>query len=204
MRMYNSRAMKDRKLISPHKLMACLFALAVLSSFVFIGFRIATKSSYEAHEARQCLLLAVSAANMMAEETSSAPDMWDRIGRGEITLIIDHKTVPGNWVIKVTAAHRGGFVHIESSASSGWNTRSPQKLTVAAEISTGKDAGRIVYANAPIAKEALDAIRSARESGRTVVFRFPNELDICPVTIRAAIARYSGPDGDFIILKPAD
>lgn len=197
--------MKDRKLISPHKLMECLFALAVLSSFVFIGFRIATKSSYEAHEVRQCLLLAVSAADMMAEETSSAPDIWDRMGRGEITLIIDHKTVPGNWVIKVTAIRRGDFMHIESSASSGWNTRSPQKFTVAADISTGKDAGRIVYVNAPPAHEALDAIiRSARKSGKTVVFRFPDESDICPVTIRAAIARYAGPDGDFIILKPAD
>lgn len=197
---------KDR-LTPPQKIIASIFAVMVLLSFVFIGYRIATKSAYNAHEAKQCRLLAVSAVRTLAEKTNDMPDMWSRIGSGDITLIIDHKTMPGNWVLEVTAKQTSDCIYLRSSAGSGWNSRSPQKAVIEAKIFKGKNAVNIVYDNSAAAATAAEISKATNaKSDKRVLFRFPDELKICPVPIYAAVSSYFGPDGDstFIILSPAD
>ena len=131
--------MADKKLPFFQKILAFIFAVLVAASVVFFGYRIAMKPSYKAHEIEQCRLLAVSSLATIAEKTADDPQMWDKFPEETIYLIIDHKTMPDNWVIKLEAKKSGRMLKLKSAATSGWNSRSPQEAVFTASI--GRDAG---------------------------------------------------------------
>ena len=75
------------------KFLAGLFALMVLASFVFIGYRIATKDEYTAREKEQCRLLSMSAARCAADAAEDNPKIWDLFAEETFAIIIDHRII---------------------------------------------------------------------------------------------------------------
>lgn len=168
------------------KILAGIFALAVLGSFVFIGYRIATKGEYTAREKEQCRLLAMSAARCIADASIGDSQIWDKFDERAFTIIIDHKIMPGNWVIKAAIDRKENGTEITAESFSGWNSRSPQSDTSKAEIPlSGKDA---VYSDQRQEDPAHRIDYSLfKTKVRTVNFSLPDESEIIPVTISADV-----------------
>ncbi len=188
---------QDKKLSLPNRIMAFIFALMVLASFAFIGYRIITKSAYEARELKQTQLLSVSAIETIAEKSHYEPEMWNKFETDEFVLIIDHKKIEGNWVIQVRIKRHPDHIEIESSASSGWNSRRPKNTVFNAKISND---GIVIYADrsaSEIAKELKNIKININD--KSVVFGFPDEIKVCPVTINAAVTSYKDKPGNRLI-----
>ena len=168
------------------KFLAGLFALMVLASFVFIGYRIATKGDYTAREKEQCRLLSMSAARCAADASEDNPKIWDQFAEETFTIIIDHRIMPGNWVIKITAHKKSDSTEITSEGLSGWNSRSPQHdVSQAAIPASGEDAA---YAD-PRQEDPAHRIDYSlfKKKVRTVQFSLPDESKVIPVTISADV-----------------
>ena len=186
------------------KITAFIFAVLVAASVIFFGYRIATKPAYRANEIRQCKLLAVSAVSLLAEATRNSPQIWDKFGSGDVFLIIDHKRMPGNWVIKAEIKKHGTKTAIFVSAASGWNSRSPQEAAFSAEVGQGDSKhGAITYGEAEaetIAAEIASAKSVPIRDKEPLPFILPDERKVTPVTITALPEKITG--GKLIILSP--
>mgnify|MGYP000855225271 FL=1 len=170
--------------------------LLFMASLVFIGFRIYTKPAYEAHEKEQARILAASAAVLLAEMTSGEPGLWDKFSESEISLLIDHMKIRGNWVLKVDVLKKDSHVEVISSASSGWNSRSPQSSEYRSKIYGD---GR-----ADIEGEAAVTIPEGTEKplGKIHTFRFPDETKNVPAVIAAEEYLLTDREGrEFLVLK---
>ncbi|MDD4160787.1 MAG: hypothetical protein PHO18_07565 [Synergistaceae bacterium] len=182
------------------KLIVSFFVLIFLASLVFIGYRIFTKPAYEAYEKEQAKILALSVIELFAEKTSEYPEIWTKFDTKETELVIDHKKVTDNWVIKISFSKRGSFVQITSSVKSGWNSRSPQSALFKAKIYPD---GKTEYEdNIPAATLGMIKKTDNRANGRTYLFRFPDEMKKVPVDIKAEERLISDSGGkEFLIIK---
>ena len=194
--------MADKKLPFFQKILAFIFAVLVAASVVFFGYRIAMKPSYNAHEIEQCRLLAVSSLAAIAEKTADDPQMWDKFPEETIYLIIDHKTMPDNWVIKLEAKKSGRMLKLKSAATSGWNSRSPQEAVFTASIDRDAGAKNITYDDKSaslIADKIAAALPSTKKEGLKYIL--PDERKVTPVDIIADVHHYM--NKKFIIIRPA-
>ena len=194
--------MADKKLPFFQKILAFIFAVLVAASVVFFGYRIAMKPSYKAHEIEQCRLLAVSSLAAIAEKTADDPQMWDKFPEETIYLIIDHKTMPDNWVIKLEAKKSGRMLKLKSAATSGWNSRSPQEAVFTASIDRDADTQNITYDDESaslIADKIAAALPSTKKEGLKYIL--PDERKVTPVDIIADVHHYM--NKKFIIIRPA-
>ncbi len=177
-----------------------LFA-AVIASFFFFGWRVATKRAYVEHEKAQCEALAVSASLTAAEalsENAALARLVKELGRAE--FVTDHMKMPGNNTVSVTIAAAGGGFTVSSQAASGWNSRSPQS----AEFSLTLLTSGISYANEAdkkIAARLLAAREAAVRNGEAKkhIFTFPHERP-CPVPFAAAAAKAAGLSGEPVYI----
>jgi hypothetical protein len=195
--------MKKNNLPTAQKIIAFIFAAAIMASFVFFAYRIHTKASYEAHEKKQARVLAISALLALEEETSKDPGTWNKFREDKFDLILDHMKVRGNWAIKLSFNRRETHLEILSSVKSGWNSRSPQHAEARAAISPD---GRMSFDHGSPPPEALE-IKSASKkgSGRRLNLRFPEELKPLPVAIDVEEYSMTDEDGNtFIILKRSE
>ncbi|MEG1823982.1 MAG: hypothetical protein RRY12_10100 [Cloacibacillus sp.] len=181
-----------------------LFITAVLASFVFIGYRIATKRGYEAHEQLQCRALAVSAAlvaSQAAEKDGALASLVDK--EGEVRFIVDHRAMPGNYVVSVAIKNTSdGARAISAEAESGWNSRSPQKAAFSLKTKNGvlafSDARQEEYAKLFLELQKSTELKKVK-NGR-LTFTYPFEKP-CPAPFSAEAlesARFS--EGPVIIL----
>lgn len=193
--------MKESKLPPLQKLIASFFVLVFIASLLFIGYRIYTKSAYEAHEAKQARLLAVSAISLFGEKTSKDPEMWTKFESNEIELMIDHMRIKENWVVKVNFLKKENHIQVLSSVNSGWNSRSPQFTEFRAKIFND---GSLEFENAEAALTAADNIERTRQkaSGKMHNFRFSDERIELPAVIDAEETLFTDAEGnEFLILK---
>lgn len=185
------------------KLIAAAFLVMVLASFCFIGYRIITKSEYEENQIKQANILAVSVINTLAEKSLKDISLWDKFDSDNFIIIIDHRTVPGNWVLKTSIKKNMDHVNIESTVDSGWNSRSPISKVVSAKVFMD---GKVVFDDI----KASDQVKKlhADNAGKKhvyVFFRFPDERKPFPVKIRAAVTTYKDSENnDFIMLTSAN
>ncbi|MEG1799928.1 MAG: hypothetical protein RR214_07065 [Synergistaceae bacterium] len=184
--------------------MAFIFAVLVAASIIFFGYRIVTKPAYKANEMRQCKLLAASALSILTEETIKSPNMWEKFGSDDIFLIIDHKKMPGNWVIKVEVKREAGKIHITSSAASGWNSRSPQEASFSAAVTGGEaENNTAAYSEketADLASEIASAKSTPYRDNEELLFVLPDERKVTPARIAARPEKITG--SKLIILRP--
>lgn len=180
-----------------------LFIAAVAASFVFIGWRIVTKRSYEAQERLQCRVLAASAA-LSAAEAVQEPALAASVREEKISeFIIDHMKMPGNYVVKVTIhAEKDGSFKIDSAAATGWNTRSPQDA--AFEMKTD-GFGKTSFGGAEEKKLAgvIAALRKDKKTAfiknKRLVFTYAFEKP-CPAPFEASAAKSSGFSEEPVVL----
>lgn len=170
-----------------------LFIAAVAASFVFFGWRVITKRSYEAQEKLQCEALAASSA-LSAAEALDFPALAETVQKeGRAEFIVDHMKMPGNYVVKVTlAAEKNNAFRITSEASTGWNSRSPQSSVF--EII--KSGAKWTYRSEKDRKfaETIKALKendaTAMLKGKRLVFTYAFEKP-CPAPFSAEAAKSS-------------
>lgn len=193
--------MKESKLPTLQKIIACFFALVFIASIIFIGYRIYSKPAYEAHEKEQARLLAISAVSLFSEKTSKYPGIWAKFESNETELMIDHMRIMGNWVVKVNFINKGSHIDVLSSVSSGWNSRSPQSAEIRAKIFND---GSMEFEDGDTASTSADRIKIDRLKtlGKIHNFRFPDEQKKVPVLIDAEEFLFTDPEGnEFLVLK---
>lgn len=190
-----------RNMTTTYKLAAVLCAAALCAALFFVAARVTGKPAYEAHEKRQCELLASSLLMLFVEKTERSPGVWSAFSNDEIILTLDHRAMPGNWNVKLTAERspESDTVSLKAEAVSGWNSRSPQDAARHALLfDIGEDNLRVSTT------ETVDFIPS-REPGAKVKilpFTYMNEKEP-PVKIEARIANFIHPDDNetYIVLK---
>lgn len=190
-----------RKMTATYKFAAVLCAAALCAALFFVAMRVTGKPAYEAHEKRQCELLASSLLMLFVEKTELYPGVWSAFGNDEIILTLDHRAMPGNWNVKLTAKRSSekDAVSLKAEAVSGWNSRSPQDAARHALLfDIGEDNLRVSTT------ETADFIAS-QESGAEVKilpFTYMNEKEP-PVKIEARIAKFVHPDDNetYLVLK---
>lgn len=193
---------KNDRLSIPNKIMAFIFILMILASFCFMGYRIITKSAYVAKELKQTQILSLSAIEVLAEKAKNEPELWNKFDSNEFSLIIDYKKIEGNWIIEVKIKKHPDFVEAESSVSSGWNSRKPQKTVLTARIFSNGDVLYTDKEKTDLLKKELGKI-TVNKRDKTVNFRFPDEFKECPAVINAAAANYKDNSGNAMLaLKP--
>lgn len=168
-----------------------LFIAAVAASFVFIGWRICTKRSYDAQEKLQCRVLAASAAVSAADALQWLPELTDTVQKERRPqFIADHMRMPGNYVVSVSMTATEGMTRIEASASSGWNSRSPQNEEFVLDTDAG---GKRLYKNErdKTLAETLEFLKEKDETfflkNKRLVFTYPFEKP-CPSPFSANAA----------------
>lgn len=173
---------------------------AVLASFVFIGYRVATKRAYVRHERGQCDVLAVSAALSAASALSASDKLADYItGYGPAEFIIDHMKMPGNNVVSVRLSRNGGGFEVESKASSGWNSRSPQSSEFCIFLSMDGEIEFTGSAEQKAAAETLLSLHKPEENGKNLLFTFPYERP-CPHPFNVIAVKHAEGGEEFYIL----
>lgn len=191
--------MTKDKLLPFQKFLASIFFVLFVASLVFICHRIMTKGEYERREAEQCRILAVSAADAFAGFIIASPDIPDKLASGDIMLIIDHKLIPGNWNISVTAKRGVAELAVETTVKSGWNTRSPQEYTCRAKAASGG----AVFSNEKD-KRTAEAVREVipAKKDRQLLFTYPEERLECPVKLEVKASKLKLPDFEkpFLVL----
>lgn len=187
-----------------YKLVALLCVAALCAALLFIAVRVTQKPAYEAHEKRQCELLASSLLMLFVEKTEVSPGVWSAFSNDEIILTLDHRAMPGNWNVKLTAKRslEKDAVSLKAEAASGWNSRSPQDAARHALLfDIGKDNLRISTT------EAVDFIPSQEHDyqAKVLSFTYLNEKEP-PVKIEAQVANFVHPDDNetYIVLKLND
>lgn len=191
--------MTNDKLPPFQKFLASIFFVLFVASLVFMGHRIMTKSEYERREAEQCRILAVSAADAFIGFVAASPDITDKLASGDILLIIDHKLIPGNWNISVTAKRGGAGLAVETTVKSGWNTRSPQEYTCRAKAFD--DGAAFSDAKDKRTAEAVREVVPAKRDKR-LLFAYPDERLECPVKLEVRASKLKLPDFEkpFLVL----
>lgn len=190
-----------RNMTATYKFVAALCAAALCAALFFVAMRVTNKPAYEAHEKRQCELLASSLLMLFVEKTELSPGVWNEFGNDEIILTLNHRAMPGNWNVKLTARRSSekDTVSLKAEAASGWNSRSPQGAARHALLfDIGEDNLRIS------STETADFILP-QESGSQVQvlpFTYMNEKEP-PVKIEARVANFVHPDDNetYIVLK---
>lgn len=179
-----------------------LFLAAVLTSFFFFGWRVATKRAYVEHEKAQCEALAVSASLTAAEalaENAALARLVKELARAE--FVTDHMKMPGNNTVSVTIVAVGGGFAVSSQVASGWNSRSPQSAEFALTLVPGRG---VSYANEADEKRAARLL-AARETAvrndevKEHIFTFPHERP-CPAPFTAAAAKAAGLSGEPVYI----
>ena len=205
--------------------MKVLFAAAVIASLVFFCWRAANKGAYTEHETAQCEAFAVSAAAAAAEALSCDPELAALVREsGKAEFVADHKKMPDNCLISAVITSRGDDFVIETTAASGWNSRSPQK----ADFSLTLTPNGIVYGDAESEERAARAAElidspemtgSGAENGfvqkigdflRSIlpvketekrnehIFTFPHERPCAaPFKVRSERRKYKGDEGVY-------
>lgn len=167
-----------------------LIFAALFASFLFIGWRIATKGDYVEHEKAQCEAFAVSAALTAADallENEALARLAAELKKAEFAA--DHMKMPGNNVISVTISADGDDFIIKSKAASGWNSRSPQS----AEFELRLTPGGISYGSEVDRNRAARVIAAGKsavkpDKAKEQIFTFPHERP-CPAPFTAIPAK---------------
>ena len=189
--------MTNEKLPPLQKFLAFLFALLFAASLVFMGWRLVHKREYVLHEKEQCRLLAVSAADCLGEWNRAVPDLWRRLGSGDVFILIDHKLMTGNWEVSAAAAQQSGGADLTVRAASSWNSRSPQEYVCKVRVS----AAGPVFAQEKDAETAKQLRELQTPQIRQFVFIYPEDRVPLPVRVTAATAAYRMDGLDYLILK---
>lgn len=195
---------KMRNMPPTQKFIACLFVISFVAAVFFIAVRVIQKPAYEAHEKRQCGLLAASTLTLFAQKTELLPELWDAFAEDKVVLILDHRAMPGNWNVRLTAARSpaNGTIALKAEAASGWNSRSPESSVFYAQLSGERGRGgclRISF------DETVGFISpfptSPKEEDKTLLFTYPNGKEP-PVKIEALVTnfKYSGDEETYTIL----
>lgn len=174
------------------------FIAAVAASLVFFGWRAATRGAYSRREARQCTMLAASAAATTADALANTEGLlWLVKESGEVVFIADHKKMPRNFMVTITIAPTVSGFTITSHAMSGWNSRTPKSATITA---SADGLGALCLASFDTAAEEIRYAELAAEESRSLhvekmadgknehIFTFPNER-ACPVPFKALSAK---------------
>lgn len=173
---------------------------AVLASFVFIGYRIATKRAYVRHERGQCDMLAVSAALSAVSALSALDGLGAYVtGYGPAEFVIDHMKMPGNNVVSVRLFRNSGGFEVESKASSGWNSRSPQNSEFRISISVD---GEVEFTGSDRQKSTAETLLSRHhpdKNGKDLLFTFPYERP-CPYPFNVMAVKHTEGGEEFYIL----
>jgi hypothetical protein len=182
--------------LSPlERLFAAFFTAALVAVLFFMAYRIVQKPRYEAEQSTQCTLLAVSDLEFFISKAGGEP----AAPFGEDNeLKIDHMSMPGNWVVKLQLVHEGNAHMVRSTASSGWNSRSPASAAFEALFD---ESGDIRYVENP-EPEVLDLVRSAsagRESKR-VEFKLPYDKEP-PMRLEARAASADFMGKSYLVIK---
>lgn len=180
------------------KFLAFLFMLLFAASLVLAGWRLVHKQEYVRHEKEQCRLLAVSAADSLAAWNKDVPDLWRRLGSGDIQIIIDHKLMTDNW--EVSAAVRQGRTEAELTVktATSWNSRSPQEYVCRAKVS----ASGLSFASESDSQTAA-GLRSVplQPQDKRFIFIYPEDRVPLPVKITVGTAHLHTDSGNYLILK---
>lgn len=163
-----------------------LLTVALIASFIFIGWRIWTRNAYIAHEKEQCAVLAAGAALSSAESALADEALLRQLQKNETLLYTtDHMKLPGNYNIKVTLSLEGAAVKAAALAESGWNSRSPQKSEASVLL---KKKGKAVLMLPKQQKEAEELLFAASNGNpvKTVVFCYPFERK-CPAPYKLQV-----------------
>lgn len=166
---------------------------AVLVSFVFIGWRVWTKSAYTAHEKAACRAMAVSAALCAADAVLYDEAAASLVKESKsVEYISDHRKMPENINVSVKISSDGSSFLIHSHAASGWNSRSPQNDSFSLRLDETEN---IIFESGADAEAAalVAAARRDISSGKKQmehIFTFPNERP-CPAPFAAKSASVS-------------
>jgi len=192
--------MADKKTSLSERLIKILFIAAIAASFVFAGFRIVNRSEYIAHETKQCQLLALSAADMLAEKMLNDPAACARLAKDSATLVTDHMKMKDNFNIELSVKSNDGIIEISSHVKSGWNSRSPQSTDSTAMLLSNDTIKGVVYKGKK-SKQLITKIHAAKKNViKNIVFSYPvAEVEKSPVLINAVIVPYG--EEDFFIIK---
>lgn len=197
--------MENNKYDSLQKVIMTLFSLLFLLSLLFFTWRLYTKSSYKEQELEQCRLLAVSTIETLACKMKREPNIWSKFNSKGIALNINHKSVPGNWLIVAMVKQLDDHTQIEATVCSGWNSRSPQKASYEAKVFERGNDILIAYKdnNAKIiAKKLLDSVIGDKKA--VAVFSLSNGEKELPITIKADLFEYKYKEKSFLIMKLGD
>ena len=185
------------------KFTIALFALLFCYTLLFFAWRIYTKSSFKAHELEQCRLLAVSATETIVSKMENEPNLWSRFNSDKTVLTINHKTFPGNWLIKVEVNNLESYIVIETTVSSGWNSRSPQKISYIARVFKKKNGFNTVYDDKEAEAIAKELSFAKTGDNITSVFFSPlNGEEKHSFTIKADLIEYK--EKSFFIIRLAN
>lgn len=180
------------------KIIAWFFIAALSVSVVFIAVRIFQKPTYDAREERQCDILAASTLMLFIEKTELSPDIWETLSGDEIVLAIDHRAVPGDWNVKLTARRSPDdeTIALKAEAASGWNSRSPKSATRYAVLFDIKSENLRISS-----REVADFILpdETDAENRVLPFVYLNE-QTPPVKIEARITKFEHPDDQYTYL----
>jgi glutamate-1-semialdehyde aminotransferase len=192
--------MTDKKISAPEKFMKILFTAAIAASLIFVGFRIANRSAYRAHETKQCQLLAFSAADMLAEKMLKDPAVCARLEKDSATLTTDHMKMKDNFNIELSVKDSGGITEITAHVKSGWNSRSPQSADCTARLLSNDTMKGVVFKGRD-SRQFISKIHAVKKTNtiKNIVFSYPvAEIEKSPVIINAAVVPY-GEENFFII-----
>lgn len=187
----------DEKLSPVKKIIAMMFAVALIAIACLMVVRIIQKPAYEAREKAKCEIMAASALELFAfgAEGKNAADFF-----GEASEIVtDHKAMPGNLIVKFFLREEGGRTFVRAFASTGWNSRSPSDASFEAEISEG----RLLPADGAIPKELSDALKKTSPHKKDKTFTFTDSYGkIPPLRIDAELALCEYGGESYTVLKP--
>ena len=170
------------------KFFALVFALLILASFVFMGFRIAAKPAYSEHELKKCQVMAVSAVDIIAQKLEDSPLFLTKFGSSKIILTADHKKMPDNLVVKLEITDYGKYASVSSKVNSGWNSRSPKEYICTAKIYNDNGKNRIVYDAVECENIAVSIIQTDfNEKKNTIEFVLPDENKKMPEAMSALV-----------------
>ena len=180
------------------KIIGGFFCAAFFAVGIFFAARAVYKPNYEAREERQCDLLAMSSLIFFINETERSPGMWNLFEEDEIVLTIDHRVIPGNWNIKLTAnrSRSEGTLALRADASSGWNSRAPKSAARHALLFDLNSNNIRVSSH-----ESAEFVVSPEfvSKGKVLSFTYPNEK-AAPVKIEALITEFEDPEDDHTYL----
>lgn len=192
--------MKDeKKLSTPQKIIAALFALVLIGAACLMAWRVVQKPAYEARERMQCDLLAVSAAQALAQISETEPEIWAQFS-APVTLILDHRQMPDNWNLSVTAQALPNRMAFLIVASSGWNSRSPQRSELHVDL---RDDGGLVYSGTK--EEVVLTTADSTDTGKTVSFILLDGREPrVPLRMRVVETRMRDEEKPYLLLRAAD